>query len=94
METDLQALNEHLSRVAQAVARLERKTDFILRHLNLEYKDEPESSVPQEFAEVYALLKQGKKVEAIRAYRMATGLGMNAAKVAVEEMELGLKGNE
>ena len=38
---DERLLNERLSRMAQAVARLERKTDFMLQHLNLTYVEIP-----------------------------------------------------
>ncbi len=86
---DYQELHEQLSRIAQAVARLERKTDFILKQLNLEYVDNPDSGIPPQFAEVYALLRQGKKLQAIQAYRSKTGAGLNEAKAAVEKMELG-----
>jgi len=43
---DDKSLNEHLTRIAQAVARLEHKTDFILDHLNLTYVDTPGKNIP------------------------------------------------
>jgi hypothetical protein len=82
-------INEQFSRVAQAVARLERKTDFILKELKLEYIDNPAGSVPPQLAEVYALLKQGKKLQAIQAYRKLTNASPEAARVAIEDLELG-----
>ncbi|MBK8900649.1 MAG: hypothetical protein IPM53_05685 [Anaerolineaceae bacterium] len=86
---DDKTLNEHLSRIAQAVARLERKTDFILDHLNLTYVDTPGSNIPPELREVYALLQQGKKLEAIKAYRILTKAGFEAARAAVDQIEMG-----
>ncbi len=86
---DDKSLNEHLTRIAQAVARLERKTDFILDHLNLTYIDTPGNNIPPELREVYALLQQGKKLEAIKAYRNITQVGFEAARAAVEKIELG-----
>jgi len=86
---DERSLNERLNRVAQAVARLERKTDFILQHLQLTYVDTPGKNIPPELAEVYALLQQGKKLEAIQAYRKLTKANLDAARVAVENIELG-----
>lgn len=83
-------ISEHFHRVAQAIARLERKTDFILRELNLEYIDTPESSIPPQLDEVYTLLRQGKKLQAIQAYRRQTGAGLGEAKDAVEQIEMGL----
>ncbi len=83
-------LSERLGRLADAIGRLERKTDFILKHLHLEYTDDPESSIPPGLAEVYALLKQGKRLQAIQAYRKATGSDLDQAKVGVENLEMGL----
>jgi ribosomal protein L7/L12 len=85
-------LNERFSRVAQAIARLERKTDFILKELKLEYIDQPDSGIPPQLAEVYALLKQGKKLQAIQAYRKLTNASYDQAKEAVENLELGSVG--
>ena len=82
-------INARFSRISQAIARLDRKTDFILKELKLEYIDQPDSSIPPQLAEVYALLKQGKKLHAIQAYRKLTNAGAEAAKVAVEDLEMG-----
>ncbi len=82
-------LNEHFNRISQAIARLERKTDFILKELKLDYIDNPAGSVPPELAEVYALLKQGKKLQAIQAYRQLTNASAEVAKAAVENLEMG-----
>lgn len=82
-------INDQLSRLAQAIARLERKTDFILEHLNLTYVDKPGKNIPPELVEVYALAQQGKKLEAIQAYRKITKAGFEAARAAVEKIELG-----
>ncbi|HEX8203856.1 MAG TPA: ribosomal protein L7/L12 [Isosphaeraceae bacterium] len=60
------------------LARLERKIDLILGHLGLAYEDE----LP---GQVRALIAQGRKIEAIKAYREATGLGLKEAKDAVEK---------
>jgi hypothetical protein len=87
MDSDV---SEHLSRIARAIARLERKTDFILRQLKLEYFDDPEDGIPPQFAEVAAFLKQGNKLQAIQAYRKLTGAGIEEAKSAVEKIEMGL----
>ena len=87
---DDKTINEHLSRLSQAIACLERKTDFILDHLHLTFVDTPSNNIPPELREVAALLQQGKKLEAIQAYRRITQAGFEAAKTAVEKMELGL----
>ena len=72
--------------LAEAIAKLERKVDFILKELKLDYKDD-EAAIPPQLAEVYALIRQGKKMEAIQAYRKQNGTGLNEAKAAVEAIE-------
>ncbi len=84
-------LARRLDAMAQAIARLERKTDFILKELKLEYTDHPEESLPPALAPVAALHKQGKRLEAIQAYRKQTGVGLEEAKLAIQNLELGLK---
>jgi ribosomal protein L7/L12 len=86
-----QLLEKRLNLLAQAIGRLERKTDFILKELKLEYTDDLEGSVAPELAEVVAFLKQNKKMDAIRAYRAATGAELAEAQAAVEKMQLGTK---
>ncbi len=83
-------LEKRLSQLALAIGRLERKTDFILKHLNLEFQDDPESSIPAQLAEVYALLKKGKKIDAIREYRKQTGADVAEATTAVDKIALGV----
>jgi Ribosomal protein L7/L12 C-terminal domain len=65
------------------LARLERKIDAILRHLNIEYVD-PAS--PERLSEeVQALANDpAKKIQAIKVHRQQTGLGLKEAKDAVE----------
>jgi ribosomal protein L7/L12 len=75
--------------LARAIARLERKVDFILRHLDLEY-EEQDAPTPPYLAEVSRLLQSGRKIEAIKVYREATRTGLAEAKEAVESIERGL----
>jgi ribosomal protein L7/L12 len=83
-------LATRLDGIARAIARLERKTDFILKQLNLEYTDQPEDSIPPNLVEAYDMLKQGKRLQAIQIYRKQTGVGLDEAKLAIEKIELGL----
>jgi ribosomal protein L7/L12 len=62
---------------------------MIPQHLNLEYEEQDEPMSP-DLAEVYALLQAGHKVEAIKVYREATGVGLAEAKAAVENIKQGL----
>jgi hypothetical protein len=64
-------------------ARLERKIDAILRHLNIEYVD-PASALGLS-EEVQALANDpAKKIQAIKLHREQTGIGLKEAKEAVE----------
>jgi hypothetical protein len=61
------------------LALVERKLDALLDHLGVEV---PEPHLQQ----VEAMLRQGKTVQAIKAYREATGAGLREAKDAVDRL--------
>jgi ribosomal protein L7/L12 len=65
---------------ARRIAAIERKLDLILDHLELR---EAEPDVP---AAVLQELLAGRKVQAIKVYRDATGTSLKEAKDAVEAM--------
>ena len=68
---------------AARLARVERKIDAILRHLNVSYVD-PAS--PEGLSEEVQQLANdpARKIEAIKLHREQTGLGLKEAKDAVE----------
>ena len=68
---------------AGRLARLERKLDSILRHLNIPYVD-PTS--PEGLSEEVQQLADdpATKIQAIKLHREQTGLGLKDAKEAVE----------
>ena len=74
---------DHVSSLTTKVNELERKLDFVLTTLNLEYLD---SGGSQEYPQVEALIGQGRKLEAIQAFQLATGTNLNDARAAVENM--------
>ncbi|MEO6811293.1 MAG: hypothetical protein ABI353_19455, partial [Isosphaeraceae bacterium] len=57
--------------------RIERKLDLILAHLGLSFKDE----VPERIARLLAL---GQTVEAVKVYRLITGVSLAEAREAIE----------
>ncbi|MFB9684310.1 MULTISPECIES: hypothetical protein [Amycolatopsis] len=73
------ATDRRLARVDRRLARVERKLDAIAGHLGVA-TDEPE------LAEVAELLRQGKKIQAIKAYRERTGADLKEARDAVERL--------
>jgi ferritin-like metal-binding protein YciE len=62
------------------VSRLEQKIDKVMEHLGIAQAD----PVPPEVA---GLIQAGRKIEAIKVYRRATGAGLKEAKEAVERIE-------
>jgi len=66
-------------RQIRRLALVERKLDAVLEHLGVEV---PEPHIEQ----VEALLVQGKAIQAIKAYREATGANLREAKEAVDRL--------
>lgn len=74
-----------LSAVEQRLATLSRmnvKLDALLKHAGIEF--DPYADVAPEIVQA---LDQGKKIEAIKLYRAATGVGLKEAKEFVEELQ-------
>lgn len=67
------------------VAELEEKVDFLFRSLKLQYN--PEGTDSGIDPEIQALVRQGKKIEAIKRLRDQTHMGLAQAKDAIEEIE-------
>jgi ribosomal protein L7/L12 len=80
------------------IARLERQVDFLFRRLGVD----PSAAFagdggPGAFAgggdglpmSFYDALRRGKKIQAIKIYREATGVGLKQAKDAVDAMVRG-----
>jgi len=73
------SIENRISRTDRRVARIEHKLDLILGHLGL--------TAPEPWSdEVNALVRDGKKIQAIKVYREATGAGLKEAKEAVEKL--------
>ena len=67
--------------------RLERKVDFLLKGLGLTQKEEVSlSTVNPMLTEIVALLRQNRKIEAIKVYRENTGVGLAEAKMAIDKI--------
>ncbi|MDF3302990.1 ribosomal protein L7/L12 [Streptomyces tropicalis] len=67
------------SRTDRRLERIERKLDLVLEHLGLRLE------VPR-VDEVQGLVREGKRIEAIKVYREATGAGLKEAKEAVDRL--------
>lgn len=81
---------ERIQALTERLERLERKVEFILMKLELEYDEAVDEetldkeAVPAYLAEVEELLSRGNKIGAIKVYRYNTGVGLQEAMVAVE----------
>jgi hypothetical protein len=65
-----------------ALSRLNGKLDALLQHAGIEF--DPYGDVAPEIAQA---LERGKKIEAIKLYRAASGVGLKEAKEFVEELQ-------
>jgi ribosomal protein L7/L12 len=75
------------SQIIIRLNRLERKVDFLLRELNLVEKEE--ATLPDfgpVLTEVVELVRQNRKIEAIKLYREMTGVGLKEAKEVVDRL--------
>ncbi len=69
-------------RQARTVSRLEGKLDALLKHEGVQF--DPYADVAPA---VLDALSRGKKIDAIKEYRAATGAGLQDAKEYVEELQ-------
>lgn len=73
---------------ARTQARLravEQDLRRVMKHLGV--KTAAEEAIGDRGAEIEALLRQGRKIQAIKLYRELTGEGLKESKEAVEAME-------
>jgi ribosomal protein L7/L12 len=76
--------SERISALQLKVGELEHKLDFVMRYLKLQYGEAPLSTAQ---SEALKWLRQGNKIEAIKAFRAATGVGLKEGKDAVDALE-------
>jgi ribosomal protein L7/L12 len=69
-------------RHSRALSRLEAKVDALLKHEGIQF-DPYKDLHPR----VLDALRRGEKIEAIKEYRQATGVGLKEAKEYVDEIE-------
>ena len=78
------SLDYEVLELRQRVGKLERQIAFLLEHLRLEYREEPNAGVSPEILE---LVRGGDKLRAIKLFREETGLGLKEAKEFIESLE-------
>ena len=67
--------------LVRRLKRAEDKLDLLMKHAGITY--DPHANVPPGVLEA---LRAGQKIEAIRQYRQATGVGLKEAKEFVESL--------
>ncbi len=77
-------LESRIQKIQRRADRIERKLDLILGHLDIQVAEPG-------LEQVAALLREGKKIEAIKVYRQLTDAGLREAKEAVERMDVAAK---
>ena len=75
----LSAQNRERARTNRRLADIERKVDAIINHLGVVVRD-PEQP------EVYRLLQQGRRIQAIKLYRERSGSDLATAKNFVDDL--------
>jgi ribosomal protein L7/L12 len=85
----------------ERLARLEYKVDYLITYLGLDPADVAAGRMPSAgrldvaptseldgapLGPVYEAVRRGKKIQAIKLYREATGAGLAAAKDAVDQI--------
>ena len=69
----------------QRIAKLEHQMAFVLQQEGLNYRETPNMGVSPEITN---LVRQGKKIQAIKLYRQETGAGLKQAKEFVDALEV------
>lgn len=79
------ASDRRINRVERRLSLMEQKLDAIAGHLGVTVA-EPAQPQLADLPEVRRYLQEGKKIQAIKAYRESTGAGLKDAKDAVERL--------
>jgi hypothetical protein len=67
---------------SRALSRVEAKLDALLKHEGIQF--DPHADLPPA---VLDALRRGRKIEAIKEYRQASGVGLKEAKEYIEELQ-------
>ena len=79
------SLDREVLELRQQVGKLERQIAFLLDHLGLEYREEPNAGVSPEILE---LVRRGDTMGAINLFRRETGFGLKEAKEFIDSLEV------
>lgn len=80
-------LIESLADLKRDIERLERKVDFLYRHLHMDYV---ESDLPAYMIEATTLIKNSRRDDAVKLIREYTAVGIIEARAQVDQIERNL----
>lgn len=80
-------MNDPLAILNMRLSLLEKKVDFVLSSLRLTY----EHPISEQMKPIAALLRQGRRKEALAAWCEATNGDLDGARAAIAELELTMK---
>jgi ribosomal protein L7/L12 len=75
--------SQNIADLQQRVAQLERTVAYLMDQLHIQYVDQPRIEVS---ADVFALVKAGNKIGAIKLYREQTGADIKQAKDIIDRL--------
>jgi ribosomal protein L7/L12 len=76
------------AQLSERVTTLERAVEFLLAQVGSSQPQSPVGSPPLIYADVVELKRQGKMIEAIKAYRLKTNVGLAEAKQFVDNLKV------
>ena len=82
--TDSVYVSQSIAAVSRRIEAVEWNVARLLTQAGLQWEEPPPPEGPD--AEIVALVRDGKKLEAIKRYRELTGADLATAKVAVEQL--------
>ncbi len=82
--TDSVYVSQSIAAVNRRIEAVEWNVARLLTQAGLNWEEPPPPEGPD--AEIVALVRDGKKLEAIKRYRELTGADLATAKVAVEQL--------
>jgi len=77
--------DNEIHELKKRVEKLERQMASLLQHQDFDYREKPTQIAS---LEIMNLMREGKKIQAIKLYRQETGVGLKQAKEFVESLNV------
>lgn len=73
------------ARLQARLTEIDQKLDAVIKHLGVQLPD-PQQQALERHPDLLPLLREGKKIQAIKVYRESSGAGLREAKDVVEAL--------